>query len=116
MAAASDTLRYLNIMIDGNIPIVVQLQDDATKVVKPKHKEKGSKKPFHIVGGAFAVPENADKFCKKLISLGYDAQIIDSKNKSVRFVSYGGFSTREEALQAIDKIRAVQGDVWLMTN
>lgn len=116
MAAASDTMRYLNIMIDGSIPIVVQLQDDATKVVKPKHKERNAKKPFQIVGGAFAVSENAEKFCKKLIALGYDAQIIDSKNKAVRFVSYGGFSTREEALQAIDKIRSVQGDVWLMTN
>jgi hypothetical protein len=116
IAMASDTIRYLNIMFDGKIPIVVQLQEDATAVVKTKNKEKGVKTSFHIVGGAFAVPENAEKFCKKLISLGYNAKILNSKNKSIRFVSYGGFSTREEALQAIDKIRAVQGDVWLMTN
>ena len=116
LASAPDTARYLNIVIGGQLPIVVQLKDDAAPVTKPKHKTKAGNKHFQIVGGAFAVPENAEKFLRKLVSMGYDASILDIKGKALRFVSYGGFSTREEALHAMDKIRAVQGDVWLMNN
>lgn len=109
----NDTTRYLNIMINGNIPIVVSLQDDKTAVAKTqtiKHKSSGH---FHIIGGAFAIPENAEKFVAKLKKFGYDAVIIDKK---LDMVSYGSFSTREEAIEAITKIRAVQSDVWLMRN
>ncbi|MBI4931031.1 MAG: HU-CCDC81 and SPOR domain-containing protein [Bacteroidetes bacterium] len=109
----NDTTRYLNVMIGGNIPIVVSLQDDKTAVVKTKSIKHFSRGYFHIIGGAFAVPENAEKFYNKLLKQGYDATIIDKK---LRFVSYGGFSTRKEALQALEKIRAVQSDAWLMRN
>lgn len=115
--AGKDTVRYLNIVIDGHIPIVVHLKDDFTPSNKTKKKAVRPSGRFHIVGGAFSVPENADKLYKKLVQAGYDASIIDGKGKNnLRFVSYGGYSTKEEALQALDKIRAVQQDVWLMTN
>ena len=118
--AGKDTMRYLNIVIDGHIPIVVQLKDDYTPAPRAKNAKKKTVKNanrFHIEGGAFAIAENAEKLLKKLVKAGYDASIIDSKGKNnLRFVSYGGFATKEEALQALDKIRAVQQDVWLMTN
>lgn len=114
--ASKDTLRYLNIVIDGYIPIVVQLNADETKVVKTKRKDSNTKNHFHIVGGAFAVSENAEKFYNKLIKEGYVAIIIDKKGNNLRFVSYGGFATKHEAMQALEKIRAVQPDAWLMTN
>lgn len=113
-AAASDTTRYLNIVIDGKFPIIVQLKEDATTVVKTKKKDTITKYRFYIVGGAFMISENAENFYNKLIKDGHQATIIDRNN--FRFVSYGGFATKEEALQALDKIRSVQGDVWLMTN
>ncbi|MFI5164189.1 MAG: SPOR domain-containing protein [Bacteroidia bacterium] len=113
LAMANDTLRYLNILIDGKIPIVVSLQDDKTTVVKTNHKLRTTNGKFHIIGGAFAIAENAEKFVKKLKELGYDAQIIDKK---LHLVSYGSFATREEALQALEKIRQTQNDVWLMMN
>ncbi len=117
----NDTTRYLNIMINGNIPIVVSLQEDK-KEIKKENKIKNQKyalsaaegsNHFHIIGGAFAIPENAEKFVTKLKKLGYDAVIIDKK---LDMVSYGSFSTREKAMEAIAKIRAVQSDVWLMKN
>lgn len=114
LAAANDTTRYLNIVIDGRFPIVVRLKEDATAVVKTKKKDTHTKYRFHIVGGAFVISENAEKFYTKLIKDGHQASIIDKNN--LRFVSYGGFSTKEEAIQALDKIRAVQGDAWLMIN
>jgi hypothetical protein len=113
LAAANDTTRYLNIMIGGTIPIVVSLEDDKTAVYKTKSIRHSSNGHFHIIGGAFAISENAEKFVAKLIKLGYDAQIIDKK---LHMVSYGSFATRTEALEAMEKIRSVQNDVWLMSN
>ena len=113
LVAANDTLRYLNILIDGKIPIVVSLQDDKTSVAKTKSVRYKSIGRFHIIGGAFAVTENAEKFVARLKTLGYDAQIIDKK---LHLVSYGSFATREEALSAMEKIRTIQNDVWLMSN
>ncbi len=108
----NDTSRYLNIIINGSIPLVLSLEESpAPPPVKSKTAKPSSKGRFHIIGGAFSIPENADKFLAKLKQLGYDAVIIDKK---LRMVSYGGFSTREEALQAMEKIKALQGDVWLM--
>lgn len=114
--AAKDTVRYLNIVIDGNIPIVVKLKEDATTVVKSKKVNSKAINRFHVVGGAFAIPENAERFVKKLVKDGYNASVLDKKGNALRFVSYGGFATKEEALQALDKIRSVQQDAWLMIN
>jgi CCDC81-like prokaryotic HU domain 1/CCDC81-like prokaryotic HU domain 2/SPOR domain len=114
LASANDTTRYLNIVIDGRFPVVVQLKEDATAVVKTKKKDSITRGRFHIVGGAFIVSENAEKFYDKLIKNGHQAIIIERNN--LHFVSYGGFATKAEAVRALDKIRAIQGDVWLMTN
>ncbi len=109
----NDTTRYLNIMINGNIPIVVSLLEDKTTVKKIRNAKHKTQNKFQIIGGAFAVPENAEKFKRKLEKLGYDAVII---KKKLQLVSYGSYTSREDALQAIEKIRTVQQDVWLMIN
>lgn len=116
LAMAKDTMRYLNIVIDGKIPIVVRLKDDVSTTVKTKHKDSKAKNSFHIVGGAFSVSENAEKFRNKLAQLGYDAIIIRKRNSSLYCVSYGKFPTREKALEALEKIRSIQNDAWFMTN
>lgn len=111
--ASNDSMKYRNIILGGKTPVVVSLMEDKTAVKKTVNVKRQTSNRFHIIGGAFAVSENADKFCKKLLKQGYDATIIDKK---FRFVSYGGFTTRNEALQALEKIRAVQSDAWLMKN
>lgn len=106
----NDTAHYLNIVIDENIPIVVQMKEETKrKDMLQTH----STKRFKIIGGAFAVPENAEKFKRKLRKMGYDAFIIERK---LRLVSYGEYSTREEALHVLERIRTVQSDAWLMCN
>jgi|ERR1051326_8231589 nucleoid DNA-binding protein len=113
-ANRNDTMHYLNIMLDGNIPFVVSLEESKPEVktiAKPNHKK--SSGHFHVIGGAFSVPENAEKFKKKLEKQGYNAIIFEKK---LQFVSYGSYATREEALEALDKIRATQSDAWLMVN
>ncbi|HNO71362.1 MAG TPA: SPOR domain-containing protein [Bacteroidia bacterium] len=107
----SDTTRYLNILINGSIPIVVSLEQDKTQVEKIiKNKSKGT---FHVIAGAFSMVENAEKLVAKLKKLGYNASIIDKK---LHMVSYGSFPSRKDALEAMDRIRSTQQDVWLMTN
>ena len=113
---SNDTLKYINILLDKQIPVVVQLQDDATAPVKSRSTQHSTRNRFHIIGGAFAVPKNAEKFQRKLANLGYDAIIIDKKNSSLQCVSYASFATREKALVSLEKIRSVQSDVWLMSN
>ena len=109
LAMSKDTMRYLNIVIDGKIPIVVRLKNDVPATLKTKNS-------FHIVGGAFSISENAEKFRNKLAQLGYDAIIIRKRNSSLYCVSYGKFASREKALEALEKIRSIQNDAWFMTN
>jgi hypothetical protein len=113
ISSSNDTLRYLNVVVDGKFPIIVSLLDDKTAVAKIKSVHHKSIGHFHIIGGAFAIYANAEKFVAKLKTLGYDAQIVEKK---LHIVSYGSFSTREEANIAVEKIRTVQNDVWMMTN
>ncbi|MBI4945523.1 MAG: HU-CCDC81 and SPOR domain-containing protein [Bacteroidetes bacterium] len=112
-ASENDTIRFLNIAIDGKTPIVVSLQDDKTAVAKTKSMRHKTNGRFQIIGGAFAIAANAEKFVAKLKTLGYDAQII---NKKLHMVSYGSFASRKEAREAMEKIHAVQKDAWLMRN
>lgn len=111
-ASNIDTTCYLNIVINGTLPIVVRLKEETKEADAPVHKTKNGKR-FNIIGGAFAVPENAEKLKRKLKNSGYDAVIIERK---LHLVSYGSYATREEALHALEKIRAVQSDAWLMSN
>jgi len=113
LATANDTLRYMSVVVGEKTPIVVSLRDDKTAVAKTKSIRHRSIGRFHIIGGAFAISENAEKFVARLKELGYDAQIIDKK---LHMVSYGSFATHEEAFEAMGKIRTVQNDVWLMKN
>lgn len=105
-----DTAHYMNFLINEDIPVVIQLKE---KTKKEKKTQLFNTKRFRIIGGAFAVPENAERFKRKLKEMGYDAFIIERK---LRLVSYGEYSTREEALHALEKIRAFQSDAWLMSN
>ena len=83
----------------------------ATAAPQKVQRKASSGGRYHIIGGAFSVPSNAEKFVAHLKSLGFDAEIIERK---LQMVSYGSFATREEALQALEKIRAAHGDAWLM--
>lgn len=113
LAMNPDTAHYLNIVIGGSVPIVVRLREE---VKTTQQTPAGSASmPFHIVGGAFAVPENAMKLKNKLARSGYPSMIVTKRGSPLKCVSYGGFPTREEALRALDRIRAIQQDVWIMT-
>jgi len=115
-ALSNDTLKFVSILLGEKVPVVVQLKENEASGFRKTNNRSQTSNQFHIIGGAFAVPANAERFCRKLIKQGYDATVIEKKGRTLRFVSYGNFPSREDALPAIEKIRAVQNDVWLMKN
>ena len=76
---------------------------------------KADKKNFHVIAGAFRVPENADRKVAQLLEQGYEARILGVNRWNLTVVSYGSFETRNEALRELDSIQKnVAEDSWLL--
>lgn len=69
---------------------------------------------FHVIGGCFAQPENADRMLSDLVSQGFPARRL-RKRGDLHPVAYGSYATRSEALAALDLVRASSGrSAWLL--
>ncbi len=74
-----------------------------------------SKKSFHVIAGAFRFPENANRKLNQLLQEGYDARILGVNKWNLTVVSYGSFSSRDEALENLSQIKKnVAKDSWLL--
>lgn len=74
-----------------------------------------SKKSFHVIAGAFRFPENANRKVNQLLQEGYDSKVLGVNKWNLTVVSYGSFSSRDEALQTLSQIRKnVAKDSWLL--
>lgn len=69
---------------------------------------------YFLIAGCFEYKENADKLCEKLQRQGYDSKII-TYFENLYLVSYNGFPTRKEGLEALKEIRKEPGKekTWL---
>jgi len=73
------------------------------------------RKNFHVIAGAFRFPQNAVRKVNQLISEGYDARILGVNKWNLSVVSFGSYSTREEAIKDLMNIRVnVERDTWLL--
>ena len=69
---------------------------------------------YHVVGGCFAQPENAEKKLNELKSKGYPARQLAIRGR-LHPVVYGSYTTRHEALAAMADIRQRDGAAaWLL--
>lgn len=69
---------------------------------------------FHVVGGCFAQPENADRLLKELQDKGYAAQRL-ARYGELHPVAFGSYADRQEALSALASIRQEgAGQAWLL--
>ncbi len=69
---------------------------------------------FHVVGGCFAQPENADRFLEELLAKGFPAQRLPQRG-DLHPVVYGSYAKRGEAMEAMENVRATAaGQAWLM--
>ena len=72
-----------------------------------------SSKKYFIIGGCFEVPENAERFLNLLKEKGYPASKL-SKLGRLTPVCYNGYLTKEDALAELSRIKAHDGNAWLM--
>ncbi len=70
---------------------------------------------FHIIGGSFGVPQNAQKFTQLLVSKGFKAYIAGTNATGLAMVSYAGFASESEAQQFLQKIQQSENtQAWLL--
>ena len=69
---------------------------------------------FHVIGGCFAQPENADRLLKDLQDQGYKASRL-ARYGELHPVAFGSFADRQEALDLLASIRREgSGQAWLL--
>ncbi|MEZ4790177.1 MAG: SPOR domain-containing protein [Flavobacteriales bacterium] len=69
---------------------------------------------FHVIGGCFAQPENADRLLKELQDKGYKAARL-ARYGELHPVAFGSFADRQEALDLLASIRTEgDGQAWLL--
>lgn len=69
---------------------------------------------YHIVGGAFRVPRNAEKKVRQLQAKGYDAYKMELNKWQLTPVAYDNYSNIKEALVALRKIRREESkEAWI---
>lgn len=74
-------------------------------------------KTFHVVAGAFQLPENAAKKVAELKKEGYNATIIGVNKWGLTQVVFDSFSDKNEAINYLYKIQdTVSEDAWLLIN
>ncbi|MEZ5198450.1 MAG: SPOR domain-containing protein [Bacteroidales bacterium] len=72
----------------------------------PETRESAIKKPtYYIIGGAFSVPENADKLITRLQQKGYRAEAAGQSPSGLFMVCYFKTEDRPEALANLEMIR-----------
>lgn len=69
---------------------------------------------YHLIAGAFAVPENATNYVSKLRGEGLNAGILDQQFSALRYVSVGSYPTREEALAALTAMKSARPEIWVL--
>jgi cell division septation protein DedD len=125
--ATPDTAAYLHLSFLNKeaLPLTVRLKDQApaesTRVAN-KTEEKlqiaasrtSTGEKYSVIGGCFAVPENADHFVDQLRNEGYNAFILPTNRSSLRHVTYGSYASYAEALQMLSKVKASNKEAWLL--
>jgi hypothetical protein len=109
----------INMVVDLGSPMNTLAEADTTRVVlvEPRSSEPvaaTSDLRFHVIGGCFAQPENAERFLAELKAKGFQARQLP-KNGDLYPVAYGSYAARREALQALEVVRNTgSAQAWLL--
>lgn len=72
-------------------------------------------KNYHIVAGAFRIEENAHTKVSQLKANGFEAELLGQNRYGLHQVSYASFATREEASEALLRIKQTEApEAWLL--
>lgn len=83
-----------------------------TKHTAPAVKEVVSKNKFEIIGGAFAVEENATNMVAELQSKGYSAYLAGKKGP-LHLVAIGNYASYSDAQKALREVRSNGTSAWI---
>ena len=90
--AVENTIQQATFTIDNPLPAIT------LNAFKPKGN-------YHIVAGAFRVPENAETRVQQLREAGYKARSIGENKYGLHQVVYGSYTDRIEAVKEMREIR-----------
>jgi nucleoid DNA-binding protein len=91
---------------------VVQKQKQVSEPSPPTFTNDG--KPYHIIAGAFLIPNNAERQKKHLESKGYSPALLP-KRGNYFMVSIGSYDTNEQAVAAMRQMRGnLKQELWVM--
>ncbi|MEZ4757445.1 MAG: SPOR domain-containing protein [Flavobacteriales bacterium] len=120
---SSEEVVTLPLVPEENLSMTVDMRPatepaavDSTSVVVPRPTAiiTASTGRYHIIGGCFAQPENADRKLVELQGKGFPAVRLDKRGE-LHPVAYGTYATRTEALEALAAVRASgEGAAWLL--
>ena len=92
-------------------PEVIQGNQTTTQPARPAQTQLAqatSQLPFAVIGGAFGVKANADRFSAQMRSEGYTVEVIFDRDRQLHLVSLGTFRTMNEALEFKERIRTTK--------
>lgn len=69
---------------------------------------------YHIIGGCFGVPENAEKFAEQLRAKGYQPVSLDQVRSKLTHIAIASFNSKEEAEQFLQTIRVDIPNAWIL--
>lgn len=100
-------------MLNAEIKNMVNKSELTEEISNTVTQEIIIEKTHYIIAGAFSVEENATKLMGKLTRWNYNSTIISNKN--IMRVSYDNFTTKEQALNSLKKIRKENPDAWILS-
>jgi|GEM_PF-1828751 len=90
-------------------PVTVEKSVQKSNTILKDNKASGSDiapgERFYVLAGCFRSEEGARKLNQQLIAKGYPSQVLGKTGAGLTMVSYSGYDTREQARQALEKIR-----------
>ena len=69
--------------------------------------------PFHLIVGSFRNPEYAQKFSDDMKRSGYSSTVVVQQS-GMHAVTLGSYSTRQDALRAMEQFKSKHPSVWLL--
>lgn len=111
-----DTINYALLpLFEGGKRMPIKLKEAEAISTYVKKSESILPGRYYVVGGCFAIQENAESFLKKLQLEGYNAAIVGKRNNLFTVV-YGTYSNRNDATEELQKVRENNSSAWLLKN
>ncbi|PHQ30796.1 HU domain-containing protein [Leeuwenhoekiella nanhaiensis] len=97
-----ETIQKATFTIENPLPAVT------LNVFKPRGN-------YHIVAGAFRIPENAEVKVEELREAGYKARLIGENKYGLHQVVYGSYADRSEAAKVLREVRNSDNpNAWML--